>query len=1518
MFRSFIHSCFVYLLHQVTDIVTSIDHVLTCGGFQSQTIEYEAINALHQLLVQVPAAMGEIAVQWGRLVYGHVMSPAPKVCEHALAVFELGLSHMINVRKKILKSFLPDLKKALLPEMLKEFTARPHFILRVWNCCIDLLGPTLHRGILINDMLKVPEQGFRSSLSTVQVSTFRSWRHLISVFTLSKGILTNAKRLRLCLTPLVGNLNRCRCIETDEARITTWWHLVESLGAELHKHFADVCHPLLCFCFPDAAADPATLPSVIASPNSQSILSTPKNQATDTPSVLQLKMASPQQDACLDTLPSYQLMALGIEAFNCLISNQITKEEGNVRLRCLSHPAISSEDNFVQHSPLFFRVMISLLQHDQFLPDFQQIWTHLVAMVTEVVKSENVQRKDIRDILSNCLGLCHFSMQSGLSLTEKLGLIHDVMDFPSEVLISTVKVPESDELLTGVEVLAQLILNKEVLTTGSDVDIEKIIADSIPKVISCCLQGISPLRHIRFLHSIVCQSAHCLRSALVCQLWLSMVTPFTDYVIRTNDINEGTSLEPSFITSYNLLLFLFRHVIDISQEMKRALVKSWNRLYKAITNAVALGTNLQGNQCVEDISFGLLKLFEENEQLRSGSLLCVLSECLCVVVTPAYHGVLLKKQADSSREKGMHPTLGLSMKDKTRKSSGNSSESVTYLVKLIGMVLHEALNSEKNTVFMCSKVGQARKLTPNDATVCTIIDVLSNLFNHTNGAHTFCIVLKELALPISQLLKKTFKDKQMTSRVTLLCSHVLTCVQRGHDGPYDTRLLDTISPYLEEMLCHSEKQIRNQTAIFWNATFGKSEFLEYPPNLRPKLSCLKAKMPIILPGWTDDIHTNDMQRENSLNVDDASQMAVTTDITACISSPSRLRGSFLHKALATEKILMQSSPIKEALPRRSTRKKDMARRKLQLFDEEEEFVVVSPVAKKRRLLTEHQKEVMREKKASAIPTMYNLIEDSQDTTQFSESIDPDQLSKNTQKPTPQPSCKDCTPHSDNSTLKQLPDDIIEETTPNSSEVNLLTVVPDSEMDTHNGIVAGYEETGTSGLAVSVCNKSHQISDGGIDGQLNGDCLELDDEIGPTTKPSANIIPPQSNAPSSSYSSRLKQTTLHSSPIQPGIQKWINMPNSTPISKLVCVPVSSKSPSPISPINGSPTGILKKQGSVDGSELLSPSKVRHVSFAFPLEEQREVPLSPKIALKRQMKKANRSLALPFQSVSDLSLNDGIPSETINLSPLIDDSAKSVHMDVHVLCECVYPMLMDSQVDISHIVPSLSSTNSHGLSQLFRARGIRTIGNLSALSESELQTLPIKPPKVCTVKTALEKFEKRQSSLKGKQSTPKPDSEMSDSINTSCNDDSILAEVLDTSLTNPTSMQSTHNTVNDIAVQTDTGSHMSHSSVQASVDTCSVSIQSTVQILNSCTQTVEKDIAESSTQTVVSEISEATETEWMVCHIPGILQEMSRLVGGDVSVLDGLTDDEMVQTHLSLLNLMTVLGQRLGMQLVNRNL
>lgn len=37
-----------------------------------------------------------------------------------------------------------------------------------------------------------------------------------------------------------GNVNRRQSVETDEARVVTWWHLVESLGGRLHEYFTQV------------------------------------------------------------------------------------------------------------------------------------------------------------------------------------------------------------------------------------------------------------------------------------------------------------------------------------------------------------------------------------------------------------------------------------------------------------------------------------------------------------------------------------------------------------------------------------------------------------------------------------------------------------------------------------------------------------------------------------------------------------------------------------------------------------------------------------------------------------------------------------------------------------------------------------------------------------------------------------------------------------------------------------------------------------------------------------------------------------------------------------------------------------------------------------------------------------------------------------------------------------------------------------------------------------------------------
>ena len=45
---------------------------------------------------------------------------------------------------------------------------------------------------------------------------------------------------------------------------------------------------------------------------------------------------------------------------------------------------------------------------------------------------------------------------------------------------------------------------------------------------------------------------------------------------------------------------------------------------------------------------------------------------------------------------------------------------------------------------------------------------------------------------------------------------------------------------------------------------------------------------------------------------------------------------------------------------------------------------------------------------------------------------------------------------------------------------------------------------------------------------------------------------------------------------------------------------------------------------------------------------------------------------------------------------------------------------------------------GLGQLVRAKNIRTVGDLSSLSEYDISQLPIKSPKVATVKQVLETF------------------------------------------------------------------------------------------------------------------------------------------------------------------------------------
>lgn len=65
-----------------------------------------------------------------------------------------------------------------------------------------------------------------------------------------------------------------------------------------------------------------------------------------------------------------------------------------------------------------------------------------------------------------------------------------------------------------------------------------------------------------------------------------------------------------------------------------------------------------------------------------------------------------------------------------------------------------------------------------------------------------------------------------------LWADVCTMIQSRYSGPYDSDLLNHLSPLLQATFLHSRRQIKNQTVLLWNATFSRSAPLTYPDELQ--------------------------------------------------------------------------------------------------------------------------------------------------------------------------------------------------------------------------------------------------------------------------------------------------------------------------------------------------------------------------------------------------------------------------------------------------------------------------------------------------------------------------------------------------------------------------------------------------------------------------------------------------------------------------------------------------------------
>ncbi|KAK5920532.1 hypothetical protein CgunFtcFv8_024333 [Champsocephalus gunnari] len=198
--------------------------------------------------------------------------------------------------------------------------------------------------------------------------------------------------------------------------------------------------------------------------------------------------------------------------------------------------------------------------------------------------------------------------------------------------------------------------------------------------------------------------------------------------------------------------------------------------------------------------------------------------------------------------------------------------------------------------------------------------------------------------------------------------------------------------------------------------------------------------------------------------------------------------------------------------------------------------------------------------------------------------------------------------------------------------------------------------------------------------------------------------------------------------------------------------SSRTRGTWSPTASPSTSILKK-GLKRPLEDETPSpiiKSRRVSFANPIHHQEIADdidrRSP--ALRTSSPRRNKGSCIPQPKYVTTPTKGLLILSPRNLhSPGYKSSKKclisEMSKDRPVYRDCIYPALVGCSAPVEAVLPQISSSMwSRGFGQLVRARNIKTVGDLSALTLTEIKTLPIRSPKISNVKKALKNYEQQR--------------------------------------------------------------------------------------------------------------------------------------------------------------------------------
>ncbi|NXL69475.1 RIF1 protein, partial [Leptocoma aspasia] len=644
----------------------------------------------------------------------------------------------------------------------------------------------------------------------------------------------------------------------------------------------------------------------------------------------------------------------------------------------LQYPLISSPSFFCKHaSTLINAVQDGFVAIGKEVPDclLNAVWKDINGYVRTAIEAGNKKEKQGSEILTMLLqALKNIVRSNSLPVQKMLSLIDiTVKELPPKVLGSPAYQVADMDLLNGTPALFLIQLPFHGNLLECCVTDERFFG-VLEALLGCALSGpSSALAFSEAVLAVMDQSAPGLGSKEhLCRMWSIVVHPLTEWINQNNEVNQGDALEHNFSAVYSALLLPVSHIFPTQgfpQATLKSLLRSWSELYRAFARCAALVATAEENLCCEELCAKIIAGLEGETPVVFSML-----EGLTHLVSVMVDCINFAPYGTKFQPKNRSPQTPTDWAKKKKEPLGKLSSLFKLLLMLLNS-FHEFSSQEMHAEPLVS-------LGPS--LLAALLTIISRISLPSLLGTTLAIFSKPLAVfyEKSRLPEVPKVYSSLNSKLEKLLAEILQCLQCHCPGSCDSELLQQLSPVLCVAFQHRSKQIRQQSAQLWNCTFAKASSLSYPEQLKSVLSQAKKKIPLLLPGF----ESIEMSEECSGPFSD---MMENSQLDAKIS------GMEVKVGQKRDSILAQTSEAKNDGKDKSRNvQATPAKLKLEfsspkttsetLLEEEKsvDFVFIPPETKP-RILTEHQKEVLRSKRAD-IPAMYNNLDASQDTSSFSQ------------------------------------------------------------------------------------------------------------------------------------------------------------------------------------------------------------------------------------------------------------------------------------------------------------------------------------------------------------------------------------------------------------------------------------------------------------------------------------------------------------------------------------------------------